>query len=177
MGERDSSGGSSNLKCQRCEKGATFHITELTSGKPVELHLCEQCAQEYLRSDSDSAGALGASLPKEPEESSTSADEVTATDKKTCPVCGITFQEFRTAGRLGCPHDYVFFAEELGPLLTNIHVDVEHRGKKSRRHPEGTDRYTELVRLRRELREAVQSEKYEQASILRDQIRTLESAG
>jgi protein-arginine kinase activator protein McsA len=35
-------------------------------------------------------------------------------------VCGVTFLEFRKQGRLGCPHDYVCFAEELEPLLLNI---------------------------------------------------------
>ena len=36
------------MKCQRCEKPATFHITELASGQHQELHLCEACAREYL---------------------------------------------------------------------------------------------------------------------------------
>jgi hypothetical protein len=36
------------MKCQQCEKPATFHITELTGGKPQELHLCETCAKSYL---------------------------------------------------------------------------------------------------------------------------------
>ena len=33
------------MKCQQCEKPATFHITELTGGQPQELHLCEGCAK------------------------------------------------------------------------------------------------------------------------------------
>ena len=36
------------MKCQKCDKPATFHITELTGGKPKELHLCEDHAREYL---------------------------------------------------------------------------------------------------------------------------------
>ena len=36
------------MKCQKCDKSATFHITELTGGKPQELHLCEEHAREYL---------------------------------------------------------------------------------------------------------------------------------
>ena len=34
------------MKCQHCEKPATFHITDLVDGKPNELHLCEECASE-----------------------------------------------------------------------------------------------------------------------------------
>ena len=32
------------MKCQKCDKPATFHITDLIDGKPNELHLCEECA-------------------------------------------------------------------------------------------------------------------------------------
>lgn len=47
------------MKCQRCEKGATFHITELTGEQPHELHLCEDHAREYLtQSDETEVTAL-----------------------------------------------------------------------------------------------------------------------
>ena len=36
------------MKCQQCEKPATFHITELTGGQPQELHLCESARKTYL---------------------------------------------------------------------------------------------------------------------------------
>ena len=37
------------MKCQRCEKPATFHITELAGDElPDELHLCEEHARLYL---------------------------------------------------------------------------------------------------------------------------------
>ena len=35
------------------------------------------------------------------------AEELAHLDQQACPVCGITFYEFRSQGRLGCPHDYV----------------------------------------------------------------------
>ena len=37
-----------DMKCQNCEKPATFHITELTGPQPQEHHLCETCAKSYL---------------------------------------------------------------------------------------------------------------------------------
>ena len=36
------------MNCQRCDRQATFHITDLIDGKPNELHLCEECAQSFL---------------------------------------------------------------------------------------------------------------------------------
>ncbi len=97
-------------------------------------------------------------------------------DQKTCPMCGISFYEFRNHGRLGCPHDYVHFEHELEPLIANIHGDSEHKGKVPRHGATGTDEQTELIRLRREMKEAVEREDYEQASKLRDSIRRMEQA-
>jgi protein arginine kinase activator len=56
----------------------------------------------------------------------------------------------------------------------NIHDQTRHIGKVPRRCPQGADQQTQLIRLRREMKEAVSSENYEQASILRDQIREIE---
>ena len=45
------------MKCQRCDKSATFHITELTGGKPQELHLCEEHAVDQVVAVDDSQPA------------------------------------------------------------------------------------------------------------------------
>jgi hypothetical protein len=50
------------MKCQQCEKPATFHITELTGGQPQELHLCETCAKTYLMSSDAGAPAVAPTL-------------------------------------------------------------------------------------------------------------------
>lgn len=90
-----------------------------------------------------------------------------------CPICGISFLEFRKQGRLGCPHDYVYFADELEPLLINIHDQSHHIGKVPKRCSQGADQQTQLIRLRREMKEAIATENYEEASKLRDQIREI----
>ena len=48
--------------------------------------------------------------------------EPSPADKQVCPVCQITFLEFRNSGRLGCPYDYEVFRDELMlAALENIH--------------------------------------------------------
>jgi len=98
-------------------------------------------------------------------------------DRLTCPVCGVTFREFRTKGRLGCPHDYETFHAELVPLLETIHGETEHIGRMPRTVPTHRRRHAELVRLRQELKNAVAAENYEEAARLRDKIHELEEAG
>jgi len=103
------------MKCQKCEKPATFHITDLTGKEGLlELHLCPDCAKAYLQTGEAEqetpkiSGVLSTQLKLEQ-----TAEDLKELDGKECPICGISFYEFRQAGRLGCPHDYVFFGEEL----------------------------------------------------------------
>ena len=104
------------------------------------------------------------------------AEDLSRLDQKTCPVCGISFFEFRQSGRLGCPHDYEFFEEELEQLMMNIHGSTEHVGKSPKAGIPDSKRQTELIRLRRDMKQAVEKEEYETASQLRDEIRTLQEA-
>jgi protein arginine kinase activator len=164
------------MKCQHCEKPATFHITELAGPKPMELHLCEDHARTYLSQSEETEAAaptLAGVLAQQLKLGQT-AQELARLDQRACPVCGITFYEFRQQGRLGCPHDYICFEKELDPLLVNIHGESSHVGKSPKRTARGTDRRTELIRLRREMKESIEKEEYERASQLRDSIRKFE---
>ena len=169
------------MKCQQCERQATFHITELTGGKPQELHLCEDHARQYLTSSSSGEppgeGNMAAALKQQVQQMAIgqTAEELANLDKQACPVCGITFYEFRSQGRLGCPHDYVAFETQLNPLIVNVHGESEHVGRRPRRAPRSSEQRTQLIRLRREMKEAVENELYERASELRDQIRRIET--
>ena len=165
------------MKCQECDKSATFHITELTGGKPQELHLCEDHAREYLAPAEEDGPVVApgmASVLAQHLAVGEATEELKRLDRRACPVCGITFLEFRNKGRLGCPHDYVCFGKELEPLLVNIHGETVHTGKVPLRCPGGTRAQTQLIRLRREMKEAVAREDYERASELRDEIRQFE---
>ncbi len=157
------------MKCQECANQATVHITELLSGKILELHYCEEHARQYLahgNAEAVSAAGLAGAI---------AAAGVSPLESKVCPICGITMAEFRNVGRLGCPHDYEFFKDELEPLLINFHAETEHVGKRPARLSDGTDAMTEIITLRKEMREAVKEERYERAQELRDKIRKLEN--
>mgnify|MGYP002623743865 CR=1 FL=1 len=166
------------MKCHKCDRPATFHITDLVDGDPSELHLCEECAQSFLKPTQEEEAAdvmpAMAGLLAQHLAVGETADQLARLDQRACPVCGVTFLEFRKQGRLGCPHDYEFFASELEPLLLSIHDQTDHIGKAPKRSSQGADEQTQLIRLRREMKEAVGAEQYERASVLRDQIREIE---
>lgn len=162
------------MRCQRCPKPATLHLTEILGSKQIEeLHFCEECAQKHLYEP-----ALGGQeqlpAPKPVDPVVENAD-LEALNRMECPHCGITFKDFRSTGRLGCPHDYEEFKKELVPLLENIHGAVKHQGKSPRRKNPQTGVTSHLGQLRKQLHGAVGREDYEQAAHLRDQIRQLET--
>ena len=104
------------------------------------------------------------------------SDEEPGLLDRECEICGIKFVDFRNTGRLGCPHDYQEFRDELAPLLENIHGETRHCGKSPRRMPESKQAQSELVQLRKQLLQAINKEAYEEAARLRDRIRQIEEA-
>ena len=162
------------MKCQRCPKQATVAITEVLGDERFEeLNFCEDCAKRYL-ADGDKPPAP----PKASPAAATAAKAaalVADPAEKQCDACGVKFVEFRNTGRLGCPHDYDQFRDELLPLLDSIHGDVRHAGKSPRKKPLAQSTQLELAGLRKRLQRAVTDEAYEAAAKLRDQIRRLES--
>ena len=163
------------MKCHRCSNPATLHITEIMQGVAHELHLCEECAQQYLTNPTSGSGT--SQSPGAIIKLSGTADEnqLEEMDKLVCPNCGITFREFRSQGRLGCPHDYIAFQEELYPLLENIHGETQHCGKFPKRAPDDSRKQYRLIKLRNDLRLAVAEESYETAAKLRDEIQVVEN--
>ena len=159
------------MKCQKCTKAATLHITELVTEEQVEeLHLCEECAHKYIYSPTSQKQNNTKIAPMAQGDDS---DEPGMLNRE-CTVCGLKFVDFRNTGRLGCPHDYQAFREELTPLLENIHGETRHCGKTPRRLPQTKQKESELVVLRKLLLQAVNKEAYEEAAKIRDRIRRLE---
>lgn len=168
------------MKCQKCDKPATFHITELTDGDPQELHLCEEHARQYLSQSSAGPfepGNVGAVLAQQMAQQMAvgqTAEELARLDQQVCPVCGISFYDFRSQGRLGCPHDYMCFEQQLNPLILNIHGEMEHVGKVPKAGARASKQRTQLIQFRREMKEAIVQEDYERAGKLRDTIHRIE---
>ena len=155
------------MKCQRCTKQATLHITEvLGEDRFEEVHLCEECAKKYLY---------------EPQQKKTVAKVGDAGDGDEdlqagtrCPACGLTFLEFRNHGRFGCPNDYDAFKVDLLPLMESVHGEVRHAGKTPRRAPRTKTAQAELAHLRQQLQSLVNEENYEEAARIRDKIKQME---
>jgi protein arginine kinase activator len=160
-----------NAPCQRCGTGkATVHITDTTPQRR-ELHLCEDCAEKegvIIKHHPVTANAVLKEFIKQ----KTGLD---AAEDLTCPQCGASFREFQQKGLLGCPYDYEAFRPVLSPLVERAHGGATHHvGKVPPSSDTGLRKQNGLMRLRRELQEAIEQENYERAARVRDQIKALE---
>lgn len=157
--------------CNRCNSPATIHLTEIKGGKKTERHLCEECAR-VLRVPQPSKEIQKLLASFEPAHAL--SQRQSASLQKSCPECGMTYGEFRQQGRFGCAHDYDVFGEEVVALLERIHGASSYVGKL----PGGGgavqgDLRGEIVSTRQKLRQAIETEDYELAAQLRDEIRRL----
>ena len=159
------------MKCQYCPNPATVHLTKIVNKQKQELHLCQACAEKHAAPAVElSLSAILQSLIGQ--HVSAVSEELS---RLNCPTCGIKYMEFRSDGRLGCPADYEVFRAGLLPILQRIHRATRHVGKVPRRlAPE--NRAAEVLKLRQQLRRAVDGENYELAAQLRDLIRQKEGS-
>ena len=161
------------MLCELCKQSqATVHLTEIVNEQMTELHLCESCANQkgaqvesHFGLSDLLSGLADFSKTQEPEEVST----------KACPSCGMTYDDFRKVGRLGCADCYPTFKRSLGSLLKRIHGSPIHVGKSpARLIKPGKVAKTELMDLKKKLERAIEQEAFEDAARLRDQIRQIE---
>lgn len=166
------------MLCDKCgQRPATVHYKQVINGVAQEQHLCEQCAGGW--------GGFGTlDLNK-----LFSAAAQPRREAAVCPVCGMSFTEFKNGGRLGCGSCYTAFAELLSPLIRRYHGERRHKGKLKRpllyradsgqplSPPEGelANKTYEKLALQKQLAELVELEKFEEAAKVRDKLRALEA--
>ena len=160
------------MVCELCKQSqATVHLTEIINDQMSELHLCEACANQkgaQVESHFGLADLLSGLADF------TKTQEQEEAGGKACPMCGMTYEDFRKVGRLGCPECYATFKSSLGSLLKRIHGSPIHLGKSPIRLIKPAKSKTELAELKRKLERAIEREEFEEAAQVRDQIRRIE---
>lgn len=171
------------MLCQNCQKNvAKVHVTDLqaradgeaSSTTPgfEERHLCEVCAE--------SLDLPTMTAPKKSTQEIWKLLQMAAQqtrNKKSgpaCPDCGMTLDEFRKKGRLGCARDYEIFKAQIVDILERVHGARRHVGRIPGGTMSAVDGQHRLIELRRELENAIRDEAYERAAHLRDEIKALE---
>jgi len=166
------------MLCDICAKNpATVHLTEIIDDQMKELHLCEECAHEKSASMEQQFG-LSDLLAGLSDFSKPNLEDEPVLIK--CPNCQLAYADFKKLGRLGCSECYNVFRKYLTPLLRKIHGSTQHLGKAPGKLSESTPlgaplkKKDGLAELRIKLQRAIDSESFEEAAKIRDQIKLLE---
>lgn len=164
------------MECQRCGvRRGQIQVTRLIDGQLTEMLLCDECLREEASHDGNPSETANHMLSAILDAVNQSALQVNWIKTTSCAKCGMTYGVFREIGKMGCRHCYQTFGDRIGPAVSNWHGHSVHVGKK----PMGSDQAlavkSELQSLHVALREAIQTEAFEQAALLRDQILRLEA--
>ena len=160
------------MLCQKCgQNTATTHIKTVINGQVTQQNLCGYCAAKEGFSSfmGNSISGLLSSMLGQSVRSDKDALE------KSCPCCGSTFANIAETGKVGCAECYNVFSDELLPYLKRIHGSVIHNGKSPEKKELiiKDDRF-KISELKRKLSSLVAEENYEEAAIVRDEIKKLE---
>lgn len=159
------------MLCESCKKNkANLHYTQVIDGKIQEKHLCEECASKKYKFDFESPFSLDKIF--------TGLIDNIKEDKKEkeelkCKNCGLTYSEFRREGKFGCSDCYRNFEDNIYPLIKGLHGHNVHRGKIPNNISGDILLIKEEENLKNKLENAVKMENYEEAVVLRDELKVL----
>lgn len=167
------------MLCEECKKRpATVHLTKIVNNQKTEMHLCGQCAQE--RGELGFMGNIQINFPNllsgffDLDQHFNVEEAMQEERVGHCPSCGLSYNNFRELGQLGCSSCYKTFGELMEPILRRIHGHNRHTGKVPKKHAGKLNLEREIHNLREQLQAAVSREEYEKAAQLRDKIHALE---
>jgi protein arginine kinase activator len=172
------------MKCSQCKTNeASVHFSATVNGKSMDLELCVDCAKtsglELFTSPFNFAANPPPALNDVMDLLSNwaSKSDQKAATRTACPACHWTMADFQKTGRMGCAECYLHFETETANILKKVQGSLSHKGKKAPAEVAKTkvrDREKTLARLRSDLKKAVETENYEKATSLRDEIQAFE---
>jgi protein arginine kinase activator len=135
-----------------------------------EQQLCEICAQSK---NLPHAPVMKKSLGDIWKLLQTSSKQAAKVEDVVCPDCGMTREEFRRKGRVGCAGDYELFSKDIAEILERVHGATRHTGRLPGVSDDDLTRMEEIVELKKRLQTAIHDEAYENAARIRDELQGL----
>lgn len=167
--------------CDNCnERPASVVVTQSKNGKTEERHLCDVCAAHFQPFQGDFGGdPLGIQQFLQNWFAGPGAFQKTAQPQVSngpeCPNCGLTFRRFIERGKFGCAECYNAFRKELPEVFNKVQAGhTRHEGKVPASYSGRIAAERKIKDLRRQMKEAINQEEFEQAAKLRDEVRELE---
>lgn len=157
------------LECSECKNPITVHYSEIEGGKCTNTGMCDSCPQLQKRLKG---------IPFEEHETASQGGT-----GLVCGECGTTLESIKVGHLVGCSHCYEVFGDVLINELILAHALFPGIIKQRKsipmhvgRAPGETQEISpslKLIALNEALEETLKKEDYEQAAMLRDQIKEL----
>lgn len=190
------------MLCQNCgENEANVKYTQIVNGEKKEMILCEDCARKMgignfkMNIPINFSNFLGDFF--DDYKSEQLLPSFVKEKNNECNNCGELYKEFIKTGLLGCEECYDVFQNRLDPILKNLQGSVKHVGRrplnieekienkevnkgvkvesnKEEKQTKENKKENELMKLQKDLNKAIEEERYEDAAVIRDEIKKLE---
>jgi len=157
------------MMCEKCGKNpATTHVKTVINGVIRQNHLCSYCA---AKEGYNSFGNLSLANLLTSMFSDTASGN---TISRRCECCGSSFSDIVESGRVGCSECYETFREELLPSLNRLHGKALHVGTAPVKEISPKETLEQkIANLKADMQKAIESEDFEKAAKLRDEIKSL----
>ena len=170
------------MLCEKCKKNeAKVNLITVVNGQKHEIWLCENCVKDisnipfFSSISPDGAvpfqGMLTEILSNVGNKANIDNSQV---NEIVCPNCGLTYDDFKKSGKLGCADCYVAFKIVLQPRIKSLQAGVKHIGKIPSMKGEELVRRRRLKDLKAEMQRLIVTEEYEKAAFVRDEIKKIE---
>ena len=190
------------MLCQNCgENEANVKYTQIVNGEKKEMILCEDCARKMgignfkMNIPINFSNFLGDFF--DDYKSEQLLPSFVKEKNKECNNCGELYKELKKTRLLGCEECYDVFQNRLDPILKNLQGSVKHVGRrplnieekienkevnkdvkvesnKEEKQTKENKKENELMKLQKDLNKAIEEERYEDAAVIRDEIKKLE---
>ena len=171
------------MLCEKCKKNeAKINLITVVNGQKHEVWLCENCVKDISSIPFFSSIGQNVNIPFQSMLTeilaNVDSNKVNIDNNKIkeiiCSNCGLTYDEFKKTGKLGCSDCYEEFKIVLEPRIKSLQAGVKHVGKIPKMKGEELMRRRKLKNLKEEMQKLIVAEEYERAAIVRDEIKKLE---
>ena len=164
------------MRCEHChDNEATITFTTIENDETKEQHVCSSCFQSLIKEQFPVVQLPPLDIQSVMQELlSMFQGSVDSGEDRACPNCHTSLSKVRKTGMFGCDVCYDTFAEELDKVLPRIQGSKEHVGEAPKAFREERALNQKQAELKKELDLAVAEERYEDAAVLRDDLKALE---
>ncbi len=181
------------MRCDKCDNEANFEVHLIGGSGKKTVKLCKDCYMNYMKEFlpdgefeeenfkyfqdilSELIGSIidkNLDIKKIDNKIKENAKNKES-NNKICSNCGMSVSEIIRTGKIGCSQCYEDFKTQITEILNQTQGSSEHRGKVPKKYEGLIIVRNKIDKKEEELKNLITSEDYENAALIRDEIKEL----